>query len=117
MSNPKPHPMTISYLLLRDVIKYVESKYGIKTNNYTPITPLTEDEVEEYYDKYPGRKDWNNQKPYLDFWEWVLDEYQVRNGDTIIFERGEWFPIPRWVNEILDLIETEFGIQDMMVDW
>lgn len=114
----KPEMRTVSYWVFREVINYIEKKYDIKTDEYTPKAGFTSEQLEgrSAYDKEHDRK------PYLCFWHWITDTHEIHNGCTFTL----WYDpedeyVPEWVKEILEMIfnefEPEYGELDMHVSW
>lgn len=103
----KPSPKTKKYYDYHEVIDYIEKKYNIKVDGYTPKVPPS------------GEKD-----TYLSFWHWICDTHEVHNGSdiyldmkwTIEHDSESW--APSWVKEILQMIMDEFGSNiELNVSW
>ncbi len=104
------------------VINYLEEKYNFNTRGYTPTTGFTEEIKEEYYKKYPGRRGWGGEeKIYLDFWHWLLENSfsELNNGSYNYLPVKEYLEdkeTPSWVKEILQKMFDEFQ-EDEMEFW
>jgi hypothetical protein len=122
----KPKKVTRSYYGYNDIIDYIEFKYKIKTRGYTPKCGFTEKQIALEY----------RPKPYLDFWHWIIDYYEVNNGSSIYLDLvdnykykkesdadwdGDSEQRPRWVREIQKMIFDEFkpkhGGMMVWIDW
>lgn len=110
----KPTKKTVTHYVYRDIIKYIEDKYDIKTRNY-----------------------YNSHTLYADFWHWMIDlNDHVSNGSYINFpedwrglkvdeypkcHRTDCNSIPQFAAEIMTMIEEEFGTdiyrENIWVDW
>jgi len=84
-----------------DAIKYIEGKYKIV--------------VRDYHKTYKGELEQDQKNlsgtghTHLDFWHWLID----RNNNDVHNEGKVYIPCPmkgypKWINEILTLIYTEF---------
>ena len=126
----KPTKKTITHYEYLDIIAYIEEKYKIK--------------VRDYYGVFSGSgQPWSGplgldgKPPYADFWHWLIHcNDHVSNGSYI------WFPddlpwgevkddpkcyhkntstVPKFVMEIMGLIEKEFGkeifSENIWVEW
>lgn len=85
------------------VIHYVEEKHGFNARDYAG--------------KF-GKKDFDANVPYLDFWHWLLDHdfVDMYNGSyqyLLVKEHLEDEETPPWVKEILQKIYDEFQEDDM----
>lgn len=85
-------PIAMEY---SELIKHIEGKYNIRVRDYAG----------RYKDN--GISD----RSYLDFWHWIVKEYDVGIGSTFEIylgqdEDGHDSP-PNWVREILDIIKNE----------
>ena len=96
MEKPTPtyaHEATLDYIKCRD---FIEDKYQIKTRDYA------------------GKfgKDGVTDKPYLDFWHWLIGEYDYICNDShftlMPLEHLKDNRTPDWVKEILKLFVAEF---------
>lgn len=115
MDKPQPHARGPFYEY-GEVMQYLEFKYGIYPDNYTPKNGFTEEQLS-------GLADWQ-EKPYLNFWHWVCDMNEIHNGGTLYLDLDavqddeHW---PGWVCEILGYIKEEFqpegGDMRMWVSW
>ena len=88
-----------------EVIHYIEDKYEIKTRDY-----------QKYYKGDMSGDDCPKPcgEPYLDFWHWFIEGRDVHDGSTIsmnILDELEQ-DNPKWVKEILTLIQKEFEYND-----
>lgn len=133
----KPAKRTISHYVYRDIIKYIEDKYEIKTR--------------DYYGRHGSKKGkpWagelepcsydpsNPSPPYADFWHWMIDQNDHLTNGSYIYFREDWRglkvldspkchqkdcnTVPTFVTEILELVEAEFGTEiygeSIWVDW
>lgn len=114
----KPEKKTSSYWTYREVINYIEQKYNIQTRGYSPKNGFTSKQLEDRtdYDKK------HNLKPYLDFYHWVIDNYEVNNRClfTLWYDPDDEH-VPEWVKEILKMIFDEFEPEraemEMYVSW
>lgn len=114
----KPEMKTVSYWDYHEVIRYIEKKYDIKTDEYTPKAGFTSEQLEgrSKYDKE------NDRKPFLCFWHWIVDNHEIHNGSqfTLWYDPEDEY-IPEWVKEIMKMIfdefEPEYGEIDMRVSW
>jgi hypothetical protein len=112
----KPTKRTREYWDYYEIILYIEEKYEINTRNYAGKFATA-----DFQDK-----------PYLDFWHWILenDGSEVHNGSFFSLQiqqnRCDWDEesYPSWVREILALIDKEFGgdvdengYLEMWVEW
>lgn len=100
----KPVPVSKGeYLDFNPIMRYIEDKYGIQHRGYTPKNGFTKKQLD----------DERTDKPYLDFWHWVLElnvDYEVHNGGTLWIDFDD-DDAPDWVKEILELIRIEFDDQ------
>lgn len=92
---PKPEPLTLvkhDYNKCRD---YLEAKYGYHERDVL------------------GRFRGNPDAEYLDFWHWVVDNYEVRNESFMTFSRsrldGDHADAPEWVRKIYGHYLEEFA--------
>lgn len=95
-----------------DIIRYVEEKYNIKTQDYA-----------NKFDKDSHHDD----RPYLNYWHYLLnnifDPSKISNGCTVdfpiyqlIIKESEYTDnTPDWVMEISQLIYNEFKEDEMNV--
>ena len=89
------------------VIKYLEKKYKIRVRDYAGKWLI----------------EWPNDHPYLDFWHWMIDNYDwIHNGCYIFLtvkNHLEDPATPVWVKEILQRIHDEFQEDDMRcwIEW
>lgn len=96
----------------REVINYIEAKYNIKTDEYTPKNGFTSEQLEKY-----------GQEPYLCFWHWIVDHHNVHNGSsfTLYYDDIDDENTPDWVQEILKVIfdefEPDYAEMEMYVSW
>lgn len=109
---------TVSYWVYHEVINYIEQKYDIKTDEYTPKNGFTS----EHLDARSSHDKKHNRKPFLCFWHWIIDNYQIHNGSQFtLWYDPEDEDTPDWVKEILKMIfdefEPEHGEMDMYVSW
>jgi hypothetical protein len=91
-------------------IKYIEDKYKIKTRDYAgKFLQKSDREVDE--------------TPYLDFWHWVISEYDwIKNECYISFEVKKHLEdekTEQWVKEILTMLYKEFEEDEMRfwIEW
>lgn len=91
-------------------IKYIESKYKIRTGDYN--------------NKWLHRNDKIRDKtPYRNFWHWVLDQhYDIHRGcfiDFTVKEHLEDEKTEQWVKEILTMLHKEFEEDEMRfwIEW
>jgi hypothetical protein len=67
---------------------------------------------------YAGKKFTDdNEIPYLNFWHWVIDNYEISNGCFITFnkevlENGSFREDQKWAKEIYKLYIDEFADKD-----
>lgn len=108
----KPGKRRRDYYDYNECRDYLQARYGYKERDYAG--------------RYTGsgaslRLD--DGKPYLDFWHWVVENYDVRNGCFITFtrERLEEGGMEDWVREIytryLDEFADEKGELEMWCWW
>lgn len=103
----------------REVINYIEKKYNIKTDEYTPKDGFTLEQLEtrSSYNKE------NDRKPYLCFWHWIIDRHNIHNGSrfNLYYDDIDDENTPTWVKEILKMIFDEFepnyAEMEMHVSW
>lgn len=102
---------TTSYWVFREVINYIEKKYNIKTDNYTPKAGFSLEQLKEH-----------DQKPFLCFWHWITDRHEIHNGSyfTLWYDPDDEY-VPDWVKEILKMIfdefEPEYSEMEMHLSW
>lgn len=93
----KPKPETQTALDFHDCRDYIEKKYKIQMRDYAGRFKPPVDE----------------KKPYLDFWHWIIDRYQINNDSFfnlyVTEDQDEYHLVPDWVKEILALFHKEFG--------
>lgn len=102
----KPTKQKIEYYDYSECRDYLEQKYGYDERDYAG----------KFKDGL------HDDRPYLDFWHWVVERFNVRNGDYITFERSEIEEIEQdWVREIYTRYIDEFadknGNLEMYVGW
>jgi hypothetical protein len=89
----------------RDCRDYLQAKY-----NYAE---------RDYGQKYCGKRDEN--APYLDFWHWVIANYEIHNGCFITFSEDMLPEIQEdWIRTIYGHYLTEFakeGELEMYISW
>jgi hypothetical protein len=91
----KPQLQTKTFYNYNDCRNYLEKKYGYDERDYAK--------------KFQGKKV-HDDKPYLDFWHWVIDHNEVHNGCFISFERGTLeYITEEWVKEIYTHYLDEFA--------
>lgn len=64
----------------------------------------------------------NKDAPYLDFWHWVIENYDINNGCYITFHKDTLEEIePAWIKEIYSHYIEEFADESgelvMWVEW
>ena len=94
MEKPIAKTIQITYYDYNKVIDYIEEKYSIRVRDYAGYL-----------------KDLPNERPYLDFWHWIVDNYEIHDGCYVTFTWQEHYDdedTPEWVKEILSLILKEF---------
>jgi hypothetical protein len=99
----KPRAKTVKRLDYSASMAYLEKKYGFKARDYA--------------DRHgAGGKD----KPYLDFWHWIVETKQVHNGCDVTFTKedlshaaqkqdNDKSPDTSWRVKIVEYILKEFG--------
>lgn len=106
----KPVPITMKPAFnYNQVIDYIEDKHGINVRDYA------------------GRHStgiYDDSKPYLDFWHWILEETSnsihnecyayipvdyKKSGEFWGYDINDEERFPYWVKEILDIIHAEFS--------
>lgn len=93
----KPGKIQIECLDYHECIHYIEAKYGINTRDYAGrFSKLA--------------KEYDEDKSYLDFWHWLLDNdfMELHNGSIQTLFPDTHPNAPEWVQEILGLIVLEF---------
>ena len=124
----KPGKVTTSYYKYNELIKYIETKYKLKTRDYYGcFSPSRE---------WEGPTDKEGNPPYADFWHWFIDcnGGNINNGcfayipsdlpwgeirdDPTCYEQGH---TPKFVMEIIELLKQEFGAEilteKLWVEW
>lgn len=141
----KPKPITRTSLDYNECADYIDKKYKIKQRDYLGkfayydtakketikkfkddswynIIPADMNEQQkaasDYYDDLLKK----HQPKYLDFWHWVVDNYEIHNGCYITFSRETYDAIKEdWVKTIYGYYLTEFenknGEIDFRVEW
>jgi len=98
MKKPKKTQVVPDMLDYHEVIKYIEQKYNIETRGYVEAKS----------------KEKKRNRPYLDYWHWLLDNAFSEMGNpssqnipiyNILNDEG-W--APEWVKEITTIIDKEF---------
>lgn len=107
----KPQIKTREYIDFLEVQDYIEHKYNIKLRGYTPQNGFTDEQLLKTKEEYGSHE----KKPYLDFWHWICNNYEIHNGCEFVMEL-DWHlhqnnakHTPEWVREILKLFQQEFG--------
>lgn len=107
----KPQPKTQVAYDWHECAEFINEKYGIN--------------IRDYAGKYsnPGDKS----MPYLDFWHWIVDHYDVHNGSYFHFDREdlkleqEESCIAPWQGDIYQKFIDEFGDENgyikFFVEW
>lgn len=127
----KPAKKTVQHYDYHEIIHYIEAKYSVRTGDYygchgSKGVPWTG----------PPTKD--GRSPYANFWHWMISvNDHVTNGSYIYFpENLPWGDVeddpkcydrrsctstPKFVMEIMALIEKEFGkeiyFEKIWVNW
>jgi len=139
----KPEKHTVEFYDYSEIRDYVENKYSIKTRDYARKWEY----VSEWHKKkgHVGKLDPEGKKirdshiwfkeyqedpegeakepPYLDFWHWIIEVYEISRDGTIEFAPGELLDengedLPNFVKHILTLFRDEFGDSFMIqTDW
>jgi hypothetical protein len=123
----KPSVKTRDYAKSHDHFPNYLKKYNLPQYSYPTAYQVDKGEItKEYYDaqfkliheQYAIYQKWcqepgNNEPPYLDFWHWLLEDYedQIHNGCYVIFywqNHYESDNTPKWAKEIIGMILTEF---------
>ena len=134
----KPKPRVLEVFDWNECTAFIEDKYGINTRDYR----RSHNQFDEWCDvKGYGQKDsqgedrgssqlWYaefqceiesgkvKERPYQDFWHWIIDVTNVQNGGTIELceELGAGEAEP-WQKKILRLYLTEFGSGPYLTEW
>ncbi len=99
----KPLPKTRTMMDFHEMIHFVEKKYKI--------------DVRDYAGKFKETKSVSDDKPYLDYWHWMIENhfYEVNNGCDmywnilgILGKNEDYEEGPDWVKEITQLVYDEF---------
>lgn len=98
----KPEMKTEEAYDYNDCIRYIEKKYKINTRDYAG--------------KFTSKK-YDETVPYQNFWHWVVNNCNPHSdGYFWILDNEE--PDEPWQQEILDLINKEFGLpQRFYIYW
>lgn len=98
MAKPKPRKIVRELLDYNDSVDWIEEKYGVKVRDFAG----------KFAKENVNKKD-KDRPPYLDFWHWLIDRYQINNGSIlnmrVDYENKEH---PEWVNKILKMFHDEF---------
>jgi len=105
----KPTKHSKEYYNYNKCRNYLEKKYKYKERDFA--------------NKYPNKKkpyEEDESKPYLDFWHWVVDNYDIHNGCFITFDKN-FQPEEDWQKEIYNHYIEEFGNEngevELYVSW
>lgn len=102
----------------KKVLAGINKKYG--DSWYTTAPKDFTKKQKEAHDLY--RRMMKNEPEYLDFWHWVVDNYEVHNGSFISFSKEALgCEMKDWQKEIykhyLDEFADENGELEMWVEW
>lgn len=109
----KPKKQTKGYYDYNQCRNYLQDKYNYDERDY----------AKKYYRNKKNKiTKVNNDKPYLDFWCWVLDNYTINNGCFITFYKNDIKQIKEdWIKEIyshyIDEFADENGELEMYIWW
>lgn len=105
---PKPQKQSRTYYDYNECRDYLQEKYDYDERDYAG--------------KYSHGNSGDGNKPYLDFWHWVIERYEIHNGCYITFDKSELDDIEKdWIKEIyshyLDEFADDNGELEMYVWW
>jgi hypothetical protein len=97
MKKPKKRAMVVAYNW-HECVQYIEKKYKI--------------DIRDYAGKFKCK--WNNgelgeEKPYQDFWHWVVQNKDVNNGSVVTLSSYDYTECEDWQQQILTFFLKEFG--------
>lgn len=137
----KPKPKTRATLDFSECTDFIENKYNIDTRDFArshhqfgewcaaigeaPATcppDATEEQIKASQEQYGRFKaDIASGKivdrPYQDFWHWLIDNADVRRGGTLELDEEMGEGAEPWQKEILGLYLKEFGTGPYLTDW
>ncbi len=108
----KPEKTTESYHDYHKCRDYLQAKFGYDERDYMG-------KFRKGKGKITGER---GEVPYLDFWRWVIDNYEIHNGCFVTFDRDALNEIDQdWIKTIyknyLDEFADEKGELRMYVWW
>ena len=136
----KPVRKTKEYFNYQECSSYLQKKYGYNERDYLGKYKYI-DKCKKETDKKFGKNGWWNATPssmndkqkeaynyyqellknepeYCDFWHWVVDNYEVRNGCEITFCKEALDEIEEdWVETIYGYYITEFADENDEVNF
>lgn len=132
----KPKLKTKKQFDYSECTRFIEAKYKIDTRDFARThTQFGEWCAAKGMKVIDSRKDirgaqlqfaeWNKavlsgsvvERPYQDFWHWLIDVADVQRGGTIELDDEMGDGAEPWQNEILGLYLKEFGKGPYLTDW
>jgi hypothetical protein len=142
---------TVTYVEYPDIHEAIEKKYNIRLTDYAGSSQSHHDETERYFAfkgftgewrDSQGKSAWHSgevslqlaadkksgiwvespEKPYQNFWHFLLDHIDISNGKLAEVNWAELqsvVPEDSWQREILNLFVDSFGSEpmDVMFSW
>lgn len=133
----KPVPENRPSLDFSDCTAFIEDKYGIDTRDYARSHLQFGEwcDAKGYGEKDPDGNDRSSsqvwfaefkkdvedgavvERPYQDFWHWLLEVCDIHRGATMELYEGIEENAEPWQKEILGCYLSEFGRGPYLTDW